>query len=334
MFKINYILLFLVIFTSCSDKGSPYYVVSKVRIPVAQIFSKTSQTGQGCGTGLIDNNTWCQQFPMRPLGTLNAATAGNNKLKFLALAPENSPVTITLKSLKILDISTLVGSAGNGTRGFPESAIRCPDGVNCEIGTSALSINLNASLSSTVESSPMQIQTIVYDIEPPTLATLEAYATSIQAFPGFVLTYTATSANGSYVDNGYITFYALPEIADTSSWIALESNLSSFVNSITFRQAQLLATQNIPIQINSVSPIVNSNLIANQDNSISGNLTYNPSPNSFSPLQWYVSSGTLKNQNALSTNWNPDHSGTLTSVLVTRDLLGGSDYRVTNYTGQ
>ncbi|MES2615743.1 MAG: hypothetical protein V4591_10040 [Bdellovibrionota bacterium] len=316
------------LFISCSDKGDPYYVVDKIRTPTAQVYSQTSQTGQGCVTGVFDTNTWCQQFPIRPAGTVNAASTGKVKLRFLALAPSGNPVTLTLTQLKIFDMSLVNGSSGDGARGInpstPATAISMND----------FSFNLNTSLSATVQTIPMQVQTIVFDLEPPTLNKLIHYAQQNKFFPGFVLFYEASTPNLSYVDHGYFTFYLLPDPTDTSSWATLNASLSSFVSSDVFAQAFRVSYLNTPIQINNVSPASGSTIAAEGNNNISAQLTYNPSAFSFSPVQWYVSSGTMDNDRALSTSWNPNKDGAVSSLFVARDLLGGVDYMLSNYTAQ
>jgi len=334
MIKIFILILFpLVVFIACNDKGAPYYVVDKIRTPAAQVYSQTTQTGQGCvaGSSLFgntDTNIWCQQFPIRPAGTLNAAAATKVKLHFLALAPAGNPVTITLTHLKIFDLNLLNGSSGDGARGVNPSI------PTTEIPLSDFGFNLNSSLSTAVQTTPMQIQTIVFDLEPPNLNALITYAQQINKFPGFVLYYNSSSPGQSYVDSGYLTFYLLPDQTDTSSWTTLNTSLSSFVTNAVLLQAQSLSSLNIPIQINSVSPSTNTAIVGNADNNISAQLTYNPSPLSFSPVQWYVSAGTMHNDRALSTSWNPQQNGNQTSVFVARDLLGGVDFKVNNYTAQ
>ena len=335
--KINYLLCIITsasAFISCSDKPTPYYVVDKIRTPTAQVYSQTPtppSSTQGCVAGSTvfynaDTSTWCQQYPVRPAGTLNAATSV--KLRFLVLAPAGSTVTLTPTSLNIFDLGLFLGSPGNGARGIN------PSTPTTEIPLSDFSFSLDSTLSTTAQTTPMQIQTVVFNFTPPNLNALIAYAQVHNFFPGFVLSYSSSSPTQNYIDNGYFTFYLLPDPADTASWTTLTSGVSSFVSGAVLAQAKALSTLNIPIQISSVSP-ANSNAVAAQsDNNISAALTYNPSPFSFSPVQWYVSAGTINNDRAMSTSWNPNQGGGVSSVFVARDLLGGMDFSLNNYTAQ
>lgn len=328
--KLFAIFLLFFFFNSCSDKPSPYYVVNKIRTPTMQFYSQTSQTGQGCISGLYDNNIWCQQYPIRPTGTVNAAASNKIKLRFLVLAPTGTTITLTLTSLAVFDMSLFSTSFGNGSRGIN------PSTPTTSIPLSDFSFNLNSSLSTVIQTTPMVVQSVVFDVAPPTLSQFISYAQTNQFLPGFVLNYTTSSSTQSYVDKGYFTFFLLPDSSDTSSWSTLTTSVSSFVSNRVLTQAQTLAKLNVPIQIASVSPSSGSTISASSNNNISGILTLNPNPNSYSPIQWYVSSGTIDKDNdrTLSTSWNPGQNGGASSVLVARDWVGGMDYKISNYTAQ
>ena len=80
-----------------------------------------------------------------------------------------------------------------------------------------------------------------------------------------------------------------------------------------------------------ISPASNSSIFGNADNPISAFYTPNPSPYSFAAGQWYVNSGEVSNDQAVTTKWNPQRMGNVSSVFVIRDLSGGVDYKVGTY---
>ena len=315
---------------ACGDKADPYYVVDKVRTPLSQFYYVSATPGsQGCSyanftpPGGTYGDQLCQQFPLRP--------GGNNYLKFLVIAPEGHIPTVTLNSVKMFDLNLLNGSSGQGARGVAPSIVAAATDISSmALGQFGFS---GAPQINNIQHSPLEIDEVIWRITSLTQAQYAAYANQIQALPGFILSYTTSATNDGHLDSGYMTFFVLPDPAIAAgtglSWAELQARFTFTPSNLT--QAIFLSNLNVPIQINGISPASNTSINANRDNPISASFTPNPIPYSFATGQWYVNSGEVSNDQAVTTNWNPQRSGNVSSVFLMRDLSGGVDYKVGTY---
>ena len=319
LFSVTLFFLYFII-NSCSPTDNNYYVINKVRI-VAAVFQNSSLASVNSFSG-----TSTQQFPVRLTSSTNSCATTHFYL--VALSPTSEVPTLTINSITAFAIGNNYLSNGGGARGVSA-------GVS---GTSvASSTFFSSSATTTVQTTPFRLTVFDYTVNCANLTTtnLNYYMTQAKDIPGFQISYKANSGTSS--DNGFYSFYFLPEPTDTW-WTSTTFPANADSNKVTKIKNGLAVTNN-PLLITSISPANNSTV---SGNSVSLNVNLNsptvPSPrdpnNSLytpsSRVQWYVSTGSINLDTSSSTTWNPGvgSGNTVGGLVVVRDLLGGVDLKI------
>lgn len=314
-------LLFVYLMTnSCSPTDNNYYVINKVRV-VAAVFQNSALV-----SGNSISGTSTQQFPVRLTSSTNSCT--NTHFYLVTISPTSEIPTLTINSITAYPIGNNYLSNGGGARGVSAGTT----------GTSVSSSTFfSSSTTTTVQTSPFRLTVFDYTVNCTNLNTtnLNTYMSNAKDIPGFQISYTANSGVSS--DNGFYSFYFLPEPTD-SWWTSTTFPTNANSSKVTQIKNGLAVTNN-PLLINSISPSSNSSV---SGSSVSININLNspsvPSPrdpnNSLytpsSRVQWYVSTGSINLDTASSTTWNPGvgSGNTVGGLVVVRDLLGGVDLKI------
>ncbi|KAB8033428.1 hypothetical protein [Fluviispira multicolorata] len=317
LLKCIFIIIFLV---TCKKPDQTYYTINQVR--AVGVVVQTSALSTGANNF---QSTSSQQFPIRP-----NCSAGSTEFDIVVISPTNEIPTLTINNLKLLPIGNYYLASGGGSRGLP-------NGTN---GTSIAMTNIFTSATATpttVFTSPYRLTVFKYIVDCANIGTnLSNSFTQISDIPAFQLSYTVSSGTSS--DQGFYTFYTLPDNND-SFWNTSPVNVTLSSNKISSLTTGLAITNN-PIQFSSISPAANSVLNGNSSSSISVGVTIpsvpfprDPNNTNFQAktrIQWYVTNGSLSLDTSSSTDWNPESNAgtTVGGFVVVRDLLGGVDFKV------
>ncbi len=327
MFKITnqlnfYAIVAIFFIFACSNPDSNYYTINKVRV-VATLFQNNA---------LISGNniagTSSQQFPLRLISS--TVSCSTSHFYLIAISPTNEIPTITINRIVLFALGNNYLSNGGGSRGVQA-------GIN---GPNISALNFFTSLSPTttfIQTIPYRVTVFDYLVNCAnlTIANLNSFMNQIGDIPGFQLSFTAST--GTTNDQGFYSFYFLPE--PTDAWWSTAS-FPAAVSSVKMAKVQNgLAVTNNPVQITGVLPNGNS-ILGNSATNIMANLSSpsipsprNPNNALYNPklrLQWYVTNGNLDLDISNSTNWSPGLAAgnNVGGFVVVRDLLGGVDFKL------
>ncbi|WGL59953.1 hypothetical protein QEJ31_15580 [Pigmentibacter sp. JX0631] len=311
---------FYSIINSCSPTDNNYYVINKVRV-VAAVFQNSALVS---GSSFAGTST--QQFPVRLTSSTNSCSSTHFYL--VAISPTSEVPTLTINSITAFAIGNNYLSNGGGARGTSAGTS----------GTSVASSSFfNSSTTTTVQTSPFRLTIFDFPVNCANLTTtnLNSYMSQAKDIPGFQISYTVSSSSSS--DNGFYSFYFLPEPTDTW-WTSTTFPTNADSNKVTQIKNGLAVTNN-PLLITSISPASNS-LVSGSNVNLNINLNSptvpsprDPNNSLYTPssrVQWYVSTGSINLDTASSTTWNPGvgSGNTVGGLVVVRDLLGGVDLKI------
>ncbi|WP_186644597.1 hypothetical protein [Fluviispira vulneris] len=315
--SIFFIILFI---SSCKKPDSTYYTINQVRVVAVLMQSTAPFTG-------TTSQTSTQQMPNRP-----GCTATD--LYFVVISPTNETPTMTIDSLKIAPIGFYYLAKGGGGRGLPNGI----SGTSLSLSAVFTGGSSTPTTTTNVLTSPFRLTVFTYPLNCAalTVGNLQANVTQVKDIPAFMINYTATSGVSS--DKGFYTFYFLPTKGD-AFWSSTDVEAVTSQAKRDSIQNGLAVTNN-PSQFGTLSPIANSTINANSDNTISAPVTIPSVPTgrdansslfqASTRIQWYVSSGSLDLDTASTTTWNPETTAgtSVGGVVVVRDLLGGVDFKI------
>ncbi len=288
--------LICVLLCGCGgSKGNELYRLTKTRVVAAQVFRQQAQAGPGdVGCKSLPGDTvsvYCLQYPVRPGTTV--------QVQFLLLAPSDPQAQFSLVGLQQAPVQPGALAVDIPLTGFTK----------------------NNALSVVHQSSPVFVQSIVYDLAAPSVA-----LTPEGAPPPLYYSVSYEVQSLFPVDRGFFAYHVLPEATDPQ-WTALTSVLPA---SLTALLAPWLGT-NVPSVVAGVSSSAGTDV--SRPTSFTLDLaSSNPSPRAKSRIQWYVTQGDLDNEHASPAEYTPQSGGgPAGAVGVIRDLIGGADWGVLNF---
>ena len=296
---------------ACGGQPKEIHELTKMRVPVAQFYAETTdqeaEKKVGCTKLSAEANakTYCQQFPLRFGKTF--------KLRFIAISPEGTAASLSVTKLKKILAVTQASAFASG-------------GATKDTPLSDLQIAKDASLSRVLQEKPMRIEQIVYTLVTPSL---DKALTESGSLPAYEVSYegkaTAKNPADSNSEQGYYSFYVLPDSSDTETWDQLKTRAAQAgLPNAVLEAAKARAVSNVPPRITSLLP--KSGQKAASGTFLEINLAQtDKDPGAKTRIQWYTTTGKLGNQRARRTSWDVK-SGPAGAFVVVRDLQGGLDF--------
>jgi hypothetical protein len=300
---------------SCNDSKFKFYLINKLRTPVAQIWIQgTDEKKPGCenfeGVGVL-----CQQFPLRPTSKMF--------LSFIVLSPEGSSApTIKLDSLKSIG-SSLSSSLSSGTSAT---------GLETDVPLSQFGLENTpfAPLTKNIQTGPIRIDRVTFALETPS-ADIILNQAAAGGFPNFVLRYTSTS--DAFSDNGLLSLQVFPEPQDPI-WESISNlALSRGIPQEFIEKWRRDAITNTPPKLERVDPAEVVALGKDTDIEVY-HTTQDQDPNAKKRVQWFFTQGEILNEHSSKTKFKAKEGGMVGGFVMVRDLQGGVDFKAFKWTAQ
>jgi hypothetical protein len=307
----------LLMVSGCGGDDSPFYVVDTLRSPVLQLLQKPTGAADGRAGCLRlptasagAEETWCQQFPVRPdQGLL---------LRVVVLAPESTAaIKVVLTEMK--QVRNPLASAQPARIGALSERNAKP--INLDV----FAVQELEGLAKVVTTAPLRLEERFFSLTIPSAESLISELRESGSLPAYSLSYEA-SAEGVRTDRGFVSFVVLPEPGSPVIDALVDGSLGGEPLSPEARETLVSASRtNTPPQFLSIVPDGGS-LGAGSENSIEVALGVDQDPDAKSRIQWFVTSGEMTGSVSSRPKWKPEKSGPGMAFAMVRDLQGGSDF--------